>query len=70
MLNSLVDLSSKLTCPEREVSSAERSQELMSQINTGKTVYVENTSLKKYVLRSFLKDKYIGVITSTIKIII
>ena len=32
----------------------------MSQINTGKTVYVGNTSLKKYVLRFFPKDKYKG----------
>ena len=32
----------------------------MSQINTGKTVYVGNASLKKYVLRLFRKDKYVG----------
>ena len=32
----------------------------MSQINTGKTVYVGNALLKKYVLLFFLKDKYEG----------
>ena len=32
----------------------------MSQINTGKTVYVGKAWLKKYVLRLFLKDKYVG----------
>ena len=33
----------------------------MSQINTGKTVNVGYARLKKYVLRFFLKDKYVGV---------
>ena len=38
----------------------EHSQDQMSQINTGKTVYVGNAWLKKYVLRLFRKDKYVG----------
>ena len=33
------------------------SQDQMSQVNTGKTVYVGNALLKNYVLRFFLKDK-------------
>ena len=33
----------------------EHNQDQMSQINTGKTVYVGNASLKKYVLRLFSK---------------
>ena len=44
---------------EREVSHAERSQDQMSQINSGKTVYVGNTWLKRYVLKRFLQDKYL-----------
>ena len=32
----------------------------MSQINTGKRVYVGKAWLKKYVLRFFRKDKYVG----------
>ena len=38
----------------------EHSQDQTSQINTGKTVYVGNAWLKKYVLRLFRKDKYVG----------
>ena len=32
----------------------------MSQIYTGKTAYVGNAWLKKYVLRLFRKDKYVN----------
>ena len=32
----------------------------MTQINAGKTVYVGNAWLKKYILRFFLKDKYVS----------
>ena len=42
LLNLLVDYGSKPTCPGREVSCTECSQEKMSQINTEKTVYVEH----------------------------
>ena len=38
----------------------EYSQDNMSHIITGKTVYVGNAWLKKYVLRFFPKDKYVG----------
>ena len=38
----------------------EHSQNQMRQINTGKTVYVGKARLKKYVLRLFRKDKYVG----------
>ena len=37
----------------------EHSQDQLSQINIGKTAYVENARLKKYFLRFFLKDNYL-----------
>ena len=47
------------TCPERKFSCTECNQDQMSQINTGKTVYVGNAGLKN-CFRLFLKDKYVG----------
>ena len=42
LLTPLVDYGSKPTCPEREVNVQSDCQDQMSQINTGKTVYVGN----------------------------
>ena len=40
LLNPLVDQDLKPTCPEREVSCTEHSQNQMTQINTEKTIYM------------------------------
>ena len=38
----------------------------MSQINTGKTVYVGNAWLKKYFLKLFRKDNCVGAAEQTV----
>ena len=45
LLNSQVDQGSGPTFPGREFSYTERSQDQMSQTNTGKTIYVGNADL-------------------------
>ena len=47
LLNPLVDKDLKPLYPGRAVSYTEHSKDQISQINTGKIVYVENKSKKK-----------------------